>query len=307
MKIKQGLQQLNDPLHLAITATFFEVKGMYKPIRSPSVIMTSSLRHPGRFLPGIIGLSIMLALVLLVSGCTQPVAVPPAPTQVSVATQAPTDMTTTLATGGKKMVTFTEADNGKTGDIAQTTRFAVELAENPTTGFQWNATLSPGLELQSSDYRMNEAAPGMTGVGGTRTWVIIAKDLGAQKFSASYLRSWEPVTGNETAYSVNINVVRIVTVQLPPNNVTSHPAQPESSSDLANQITMQVIMVEENANAEYTIVWLTPSQRIYTLAKNIPDYKRYIGLMEKSKKDGSLLTFTLATDGTSVIKSIVTV
>ena len=107
------------------------------------------------------------------------------------------------------MVTFTEADNGKSGDIAQNTRFAVELAENPTTGFQWNATLSPGLELQSSDYRMNDAAPGMTGVGGTRTWVIIAKDLGAQKFSAKYLRSWEPVTGNETAYSVNINVVKI--------------------------------------------------------------------------------------------------
>ncbi|MDO9549414.1 MAG: protease inhibitor I42 family protein [Methanoregula sp.] len=269
--------------------------------------MTSSPRHPGRFLPGIIGLTIMLVLVLLVSGCTQPAAEPPAPTQISVATPAPTDMTTTMAEGGKKMVTFTEADKGKTGEIAQTTRFAVQLAENPTTGFQWNATLSPGLELQSSDYRMNDAAPGMVGVGGTRTWIIIAKDLGTQKFSASYLRSWETVTGNETAYSVKINVVRIVTVQLPPNNVTSNPAQPESSSDMANQITMQVIMVDENANAEYTTVWLTPSQRIYTLAKNIPDYKIYIGLMEKSKKDGSLLTFTLATDDPSVIKSIVTV
>jgi len=171
--------------------------------------MTSSPPLTGRYLPGIIGLSILLALVLLVSGCTQPAAAPPATTQVTTAPPAPTDMTTPLATGGKKMVTFTEADNGKSGDIAQTTRFAVELAENPTTGFQWNATLSPGLELQSSDYRMNDAAPGMTGVGGTRTWVIIAKDLGAQNFSASYLRSWEPVTGNETAYSVNINVVKI--------------------------------------------------------------------------------------------------
>jgi len=269
--------------------------------------MTSSPPLTGRYLPGIIGLSILLALVLLVSGCTQPAAAPPATTQITTAPPAPTDMTTPLAAEGKKMVTFTEADNGKSGDIAQTTRFAVELAENPTTGFQWNATLSPGLELQSSDYRMNDAAPGMTGVGGTRTWVIIAKDPGAQKFSASYLRSWEPVTGNETAYSVDINVVKIVTAQLPPNNVTSNPAQPESSSYMANQITMQVVLVEENANPEYTIVWLTPSQGIYTLPKNIPDYKRYIGLMEKSIKDGSLLTFTLATDNTSVIKSIVTV
>ena len=171
--------------------------------------MTSSPRHTGRFLPGIIGLGIMLVLVLLVSGCTQPAAKLPATTQVSAATPAPTDMTTTLAAGGKKMVTFTEADNGKTQDMAQTTRFAIQLAENPTTGYQWNATLSPGLELQSTDYRVNEAAPGMVGVGGTRTWIIIAKDLGAQKFSASYRRSWEPVTGNETAYNVNVNVVKI--------------------------------------------------------------------------------------------------
>jgi predicted secreted protein len=112
-----------------------------------------------------------------------------------------------MTEGGKKMVTFTEAEKSTTGTIAHGTRFAIQLKENPTTGFMWNATLSPGLELQSSDYRQDDAAPGMVGVGGTRTWVIIAKDLGNQTFSASYRRSWENVTGNETAYSVNINVV----------------------------------------------------------------------------------------------------
>jgi predicted secreted protein/putative hemolysin len=109
---------------------------------------------------------------------------------------------------GKKMVTLTEADNGKTENVTQNTRFAVVLEENPTTGFTWNASLSPGLELQSSDYRQNDAPSGMVGVGGTRTWVIIAKDTGDQKFSAVYKRSWEPVTGNETAYTVNIKVVK---------------------------------------------------------------------------------------------------
>jgi predicted secreted protein/putative hemolysin len=109
---------------------------------------------------------------------------------------------------GKRMFTFTEADNGKTENITQNTRFAVVLAENPTTGFMWNATLSPGLELQSSDYRQNDAPPGMVGVGGTRTWVIIAKDPGNQKFSAIYRRSWEQVAGNEMSYSVNIRVVK---------------------------------------------------------------------------------------------------
>lgn len=110
---------------------------------------------------------------------------------------------------GKKMVTLTSTDNGKTEDIALGTRFAVQLRENPTTGFGWNATVSPGLEIQSSDYQQDKAAEGMVGVGGTRTWVIVAKDLGSQKFSATYMRSWEPLTGNETAYNANISVVKI--------------------------------------------------------------------------------------------------
>jgi predicted secreted protein/putative hemolysin len=115
----------------------------------------------------------------------------------------------TTAAEGKKMVTLTDTDNGRTEDIAQGTRFAVQLKENPTTGYEWNATVSSGLEIQSSDYQQDKAAEGMVGVGGTRTWVIVANDLGTQKFSAVYKRSWEPVTGNETAYSVNINVVKI--------------------------------------------------------------------------------------------------
>jgi len=116
---------------------------------------------------------------------------------------------TTTPAEGKKMVTLTDTDNGKTEDIAQGTRFAVQLNENPTTGFQWNATVSSGLEIQSSDYQQDKAAEGMVGAGGTRTWVIVAKDLGTQTFSAVYRRSWEPVNGNETVYRVNVNVVKI--------------------------------------------------------------------------------------------------
>jgi hypothetical protein len=81
------------------------------------------------------------------------------------------------------------------------------------------------------------------------------------------------------------------------NNFTNQAVKPE-------QITMKVVNMEENADAEYTTVWLTPSARIYKLAKNIPEYQRYIDLMEKSKKDGSLLTFTLATDDSSLITRV---
>jgi predicted secreted protein len=202
--------------YFLMTTKFFEVKGAYKKPWNIHVSMAST-RSPGGNTTGIIGLGVILMLVLLVGGCAQPASAPTG-TQITPATETPTGQASVTgselpgitpsapAEGGKKMVTFTNADDGKTGDITQNTRFAVELAENPTTGFMWNATLSPGLELQSTDFRQSPEASGMTGAGGTRTWIIIAHDLGEQKFSATYKRSWENVTGNETAYHVSIRV-----------------------------------------------------------------------------------------------------
>ena len=104
-------------------------------------------------------------------------------------------LTATPTDEGKRMFTVTEADNGKTENVTRNTRFAVVLAENPSTGFAWNVNLSSGLELQSSDYHQDGAPAGMVGVGGTRTWIIVAKEPGDQKFSAIYRRAWEPVSG----------------------------------------------------------------------------------------------------------------
>jgi hypothetical protein len=108
-------------------------------------------------------------------------------------------------------------------------------------------------------------------------------------------------------YSIIRSVVKgVQPASSPDEEKAVQVAQPSSPDAVnqANQITMQVINVDEHANAEYATVWLTPSERIYTLAKNIPDYKTYIGLMEQSRKDGSLLTFTLASDDPAIIKSI---
>ena len=118
---------------------------------------------------------------------------------------APATATGTPA-AGKEMVTFTQSDT--TGTVTQGTKFAVTLSENPTTGYQWNATVTKGLAILSSDYQENTHAAGMVGVGGVRTWVIQANDLGNQGFSAVYKRSWETTTGNETAYSLTVTVVK---------------------------------------------------------------------------------------------------
>ncbi len=69
-----------------------------------------------------------------------------------------------------------------------------------------------------------------------------------------------------------------------------------------NEITMPVGNVDESENT-YATIWLTPSQRIYTLAKDVPDYKTYIDMMENSKVSHAPLTFTLAENSsTKIIK-----
>jgi inhibitor of cysteine peptidase len=107
---------------------------------------------------------------------------------------------------GKKLVTYTEADNGTTVRELQGSMFAISLAENPTTGYTWNATISPGLELVDDVYEEDIHAPGMVGVGGTHWWILRAVATGSQEFSANYIRSWEGVQPGDQAYRLTIDV-----------------------------------------------------------------------------------------------------
>ena len=107
------------------------------------------------------------------------------------------------------MVTFTESDNGATKEIVAESRFAIQLKENPTTGYTWNATTSPGLEILSSDFKENAHPEGMVGVGGVRTWVLKTSDSGNYTFTAGYARSWEAASGNDTGYSLTVSAVRV--------------------------------------------------------------------------------------------------
>src|SRR5512139_2247674 len=142
----------------------------------------ASLRHPGRILPGLFILGVLLVLVFA-AGCEEKAEQTDSGLQTPVTTPAQSGManpasvycgqaggtteikkdasggeygmctfangtsceewalyrgegckagTATTEADGKKMVTFTEADNGTTTDIAQGTRFAVQLKENPS-------------------------------------------------------------------------------------------------------------------------------------------------------------------------------
>jgi inhibitor of cysteine peptidase len=100
--------------------------------------------------------------------------------------------------------TYTEKDNGKAFSLARNSVVKIQLKENPTTGFSWNITTSPGLQVLSTSFL--PSSTGRFGAGGTRTWVIKGTGTGLQQFNGIYRQPWMPLTGSETTYTVTFNV-----------------------------------------------------------------------------------------------------
>lgn len=101
----------------------------------------------------------------------------------------------------------TQDQNKATVSVNQGSIITVRLQENPTTGYQWNLTTTPGLRVISDNYIPSDTTGKLVGSGGTRVWEISATAKGEQKINAVYRRSWEPITGNETTFLLNVMVI----------------------------------------------------------------------------------------------------
>lgn len=95
-------------------------------------------------------------------------------------------------------------DNGNMVSVREGSLIKVSLDENPTTGYSWNESVTPGLTIVDSKYV--SSGSGLMGAGGVHEWTIKAVGKGQQQFSAIYKRSWEPTTGNETTFTLKISV-----------------------------------------------------------------------------------------------------
>jgi predicted secreted protein len=105
------------------------------------------------------------------------------------------------------MKVYNETANGTTVKIPLGTGGCiVRLAENPTTGYAWNATVTAGIAIVNDTYVQDPLSQGMVGAGGTHSWTLAGTAAGEQKFSAVYKRSWENVTGSEDTFVLNILV-----------------------------------------------------------------------------------------------------
>ena len=153
-------------------------------------------------LPLLIGLFIVLAGLVLICGCTQqPAGTPTTPTPAATPTQAT----------GKEVPMYNESANGTTIAVARGGEtFGIRLNENPTTGYSWNATVTPGLIVINDSYEPNPETVGLVGAGGFHSWILKSgNDIGEQQFSAIYKRPWENVTGSEQTFVLHVMVEKV--------------------------------------------------------------------------------------------------
>jgi inhibitor of cysteine peptidase len=99
-----------------------------------------------------------------------------------------------------------ERQNTATIYVNQSDTITLRLLENPTTGYEWNLTTTPGLRVTNDTYLPSPTSGKVVGSGGTHIWDMAAVSLGEQKIQGIYKRPWEPVSGNETTFTMTVVV-----------------------------------------------------------------------------------------------------
>jgi inhibitor of cysteine peptidase len=112
-------------------------------------------------------------------------------------------------TDQEKMIT--ENNNGNSIDLKKGHAFYLKLSENPSTGYSWQLSVGNGLNLLSDRYHPFESSKSsknfVVGAGGFHLWRIEAAAKGSQQIKAVYKRPWEPETGREQTFTLNVVVV----------------------------------------------------------------------------------------------------
>jgi inhibitor of cysteine peptidase len=87
-------------------------------------------------------------------------------------------------------IQVSESDAGKTITAKQGGTIAVQLDENPTTGYQWKLQVEPPGPWQLVTTSFSPPLDGRVGGGGTRTWLLQAVHGGQAHLAFELRRRW---------------------------------------------------------------------------------------------------------------------
>ena len=116
---------------------------------------------------------------------------------------------TAKADGGA--IKITDADNGKTVAVKTGDTVQVILEGNPTTGYQWTATLTDkdkAIAQQQGDaaYVQQSTDSSVVGAGGTYTFTFKAVAAGQATLTFAYARSFDKGVAPAKTFTVTLTV-----------------------------------------------------------------------------------------------------
>jgi inhibitor of cysteine peptidase len=141
---------------------------------------------------------IICILIIACSGCTGP-----GPVNPVTSTPTPSPGETAIPVGN---IVVDEQQNGATTSLDLSRTITLRLKENPSAGYVWDLTVTPGLQVTNDTFYPSDTSGSLVGAGGTRVWTITTLHPGEQKVKAIYKHPWEPVTGKETMFNLTIMV-----------------------------------------------------------------------------------------------------
>ena len=86
---------------------------------------------------------------------------------------------------------LTEADAGRTVEVAPGAAVQLRLAENPTTGYRWTLIVTPAGCLQATADTFERPDTAAVGTGGVRVVDIKTSDAPHCELGLAYRRPWE--------------------------------------------------------------------------------------------------------------------
>ncbi|MDE4908918.1 protease inhibitor I42 family protein [Methanogenium marinum] len=107
-----------------------------------------------------------------------------------------------VAPEGTSVVDVTSADNGTTISVPKDGAVLVALNENPTTGYQWNASVSGSAEITADSFVPPYSETPLAGAGGIHKWLVTFDGEPSGTFDAGYTRPWEETTADTELFTV---------------------------------------------------------------------------------------------------------
>ena len=101
-------------------------------------------------------------------------------------------------------VPVTEKDDGKTISARVGDTILLKLQENPSTGYTWTLSVTPGLIVTEDQHTPSILR--RIGAPGMREWQIRVTGSGDQTVSVVYVRPWEPMENSAREFTLFIKI-----------------------------------------------------------------------------------------------------